>query len=164
MSGEIEYDDDWDLDADERQDNNVLRELRKQNKSKDRQIKELQEQLSGLSKNVRERSVKDVLTSRGLNPKISAFIPEGISSEEEVAAWVDEYGEVFGAAPQQQEEPSRGDDRPELHDLSKISDMQRSGQPFDSDPSQLAARISSASSPEELNKLLFGSAAGPQTF
>jgi len=164
MSGDIEYDDDWDLDADERQDNNVLRELRKQNKSKDKQIKELQEQLSGLSKNVRERSVKDVLTARGLNPKISAFIPEGISSEEEVTAWVDEYGDVFGATPAVQEESPAGDNRPELADLSRISETQRSGQPYDSDPAQLASRISSATSPEELNKLLFGSAAGPQTF
>ena len=164
MSGDIEYDDDWDLDADERQDNNVLRELRKQNKNKEKQIKELTEQLESLNKNVRERSVKEVLTARGLNPKISAFIPEGVSSEEEVAAWVDEYGEVFGATPVQQEASSAGDNRPELQDLTRISETQRSGQPYDSDPAQLAARIQGATSPEELNKLLFGNAAGPQTF
>jgi hypothetical protein len=157
-------DDDDDFESPSKGSTDVLKELRKANRAKERQLKELQDQLSSMQSSVRERSVKDVLESKGLNSKIAAFIPKDITSADDVAAWVDEYGDVFGATnavDSSEAESSPAQFNPELAALNRISQAQSSGQPFSSDPAQIAAQIASASSIEELNMLLFKNAAGP---
>lgn len=142
---------------------NALQQLRKANKAKDRQLKELTEQLQQMQKSLRERSVKDVLAAKGLPDKIAAFIPESATTSEEVEAWITEYGDVFGVQQQQAEQPATSQQSdPSLDALGRISQVQSTGQPFTNDPDQLSALINSAKSPEELNKLLFGTTAGPQ--
>lgn len=158
-----EYDwDDDDFSEDARGESNALREARKAYKAMKQQNKELLERVSAFEKSQREASVKSVLTAKGLNPKISAFIPEGITSAEDVEKWVDEYAEVFGAAPQSASDGgSEAAPNPELQALNRISQVQSSGQPYSGDPDQLAALIKGASNPEDLNKILFGNATGP---
>lgn len=159
----ISYDN-FDIDEDDASDqpSNPLKELRKQNRLKDKQLSELQARLDALTESARSQSVKDVLTSKGLNPKIAAFIPKDVTSVDEVAAWVDEYADAFAPIPSETESapaPSMFD--PNLAAMERIASVQSSGQPFTSDPTQIAAQIAAANSPEELNKLLFGSANGP---
>ena len=157
-------DDDDDFETPSKGGTDVLKELRKANRAKEKQLKELQDQLSQMQSSVRERSVKDVLESKGLNSKIAAFIPKEITSADDVAAWVDQYGDVFGAAPavdSSEAESSPAQFNPELAALNRIAQAQSSGQPFSSDPTQIAAQIASASSIEELNMLLFKNASGP---
>ena len=156
----MSYDDDDDFDFDD--ESNPLKALRKENRSKEKQIKELQEQLNELSKAQRERSLGDVLSSRGLNSKIARFIPENVTSEEEVASWLDEFGDVFGATPSQpagDQSPSESDES--LQSLAKIATTQSTGQAPTGDASQVAALIAGARTPEELNKVLFGNEFGP---
>lgn len=157
-----DYDDEFGGDA-RGSDNNVLRELRKQNRAKEKQIKELTERLTGLAQQARERSVKDVLAAKGLSPKIAKFIPEDMTSEEEVSAWVEENAEIFGgvSAPVESDGEAAG---PDLSGLTQISQMQSTGQPFDGDADQVAALIRSARTPEELNKVIFGSSQGPDAY
>lgn len=167
MSGN-EYDDFDDFDDEygdgsRDRDSNVVRSLRKENKTKDKQIKELTERLTSLAAQSRERSVKDVLAAKGLSPKISKFIPEDLTSEEEVSAWVEENGDIFGATPSAPEGDGDGL-RPDLSALTQISQVQATGQPFDGDSDQIASLIAAARSPEELNKIIFGSAKGPEAF
>jgi hypothetical protein len=157
-----DYEDEFGGDA-RGSDNNVLRELRKQNRAKEKQIKELTERLTGLAQQARERSVKDVLAAKGLSPKIAKFIPEDMTSEEEVSAWVEENAEIFGGAPSQPLDDS-GEAGPDLSGLTQISQIQATGQPFDGDSDQVAALIRSARSPEELNKVIFGTTSGPDAF
>lgn len=160
--------DDWDDDDDQDagQESNPLRDLRKANRAKERQIKELTERLEQMQKAVRERSVKDVLEARGLNPKIAKFIPESVVDADAVAAWVEENGDVFGGVPQQADTEVSGQQQesPELAALQRISQVQSSGAPFQNDPDQLASLIKNAATPEDLNKVLFGSTAGPNAF
>lgn len=155
------YDDD-DFDVEE---SNPLKALRKENRAKEKQIKELQEQLSSLSKANRERSLADVLSSRGLNSKIAKFIPEDVTSEEDVASWLDEFGDVFGATPAQSSNdgaPAEQDPNAEvLAALSKIANTQTTGQAPTGDQDQIAALIAGARTPEELNSVLFGNPNGP---
>jgi len=157
-----DYDDEFGGDA-RGSDNNVLRELRKQNRAKEKQIKELTERLTGLAQQARERSVKDVLAAKGLSPKIAKFIPEDMTSEEEVSAWVEENAEIFGGTPASVESDGEAAG-PDLSGLTQISQMQSTGQPFDGDADQVAALIRSARTPEELNKVIFGSSQGPDAF
>jgi hypothetical protein len=118
------------------------------------------EQLSSVQKSVRERSVKDVLAAKGLNEKISAFIPVEFTSTEEVSAWVEEYGDVFGVQASTSE-TERTNGSPDLSGLNRIAATQQSGQPFQNDPDQIAGLIAGARTPEDLNKILFGNSTGP---
>lgn len=157
-----EYDD-WDDDdsGDARSDD--IPELRKAYRKLQKQNKDLAEQLQGMSKSVRERSVKDVLQAKGLPVKIAAFIPESVSTSEEVDNWIAEYGDVFGVTVEgEQEQAAVKPPSPELEALSRISSTQQSGQPFTNDPDQIAGLIAAARTPEELNQILFGSTNGPQ--
>jgi len=53
----------------------VVGQLRKVNRSLEKRAKELEQELSGLKSQTRQRTVKDVLQAKGLNPKIAALIP-----------------------------------------------------------------------------------------
>lgn len=155
---------DWDDDDStaDAQESNAMRELRKAYKAAQKQNKELQEQLENIQGSLRERSVKDVLASKGLPEKIAAFIPKEATSAEEVESWLTEYGDVFGVKAQDSGEGQPQQTNPELAALARIASTQSTGQPFSNDPDQLAGLIANADSPEALNKLLFGNVTGPQ--
>jgi hypothetical protein len=174
-----QYDDNYwdeDEDVDSGQDSRQFKELRKADRSKAARIKELEEALTSMSKQVRDRSVKDVLQSRGLNPKIASFIPESVeNSEEAIAKWVDEYGDVFGAPPVAQEtaQAETGDIPgvttpamldPNIATMQANAQVASAGNPYAGDPGQLQSLIASASTAEELNTLLFGNPHGPSAF
>ena len=75
----------------------LVKQLRKANKQKEKELAELKAQFDGLSKANRERAIKDALASRGVNQKIAAFIPQDIDpTEESVSKWLGEYADVFG--------------------------------------------------------------------
>ena len=77
--------------------NDLVKQLRKASKQKDKELQELRSQFDGLSKAQRDRSIKDALASRGINPKIASFIPQDIDpTEESVSKWLEEYADVFG--------------------------------------------------------------------
>ena len=113
-----------------------------------------------MKNSLRERSVKDVLASKGLPEKISKFIPEDVTSAEEVEAWVSEYGDVFGVQAPSEEQPAAPS--PELQAINRIAATQQSGETYSGDPQQLDALIRAATTPEELNRVLFGNSMGPQ--
>jgi hypothetical protein len=159
---DFEFDDDDEYEADEPRGRNEVADLRKAYNALKRQNKELLEQFNTAQKSLRERSVKDVLASKGMNEKISAFIPADVTSPEDVAAWVDQYADVFGgAAPAPADEAATEPD-PNLVALSKIASAQQSGQTFSKDSDQIASLINGAQSIEELNMLLYGDKRGPQ--
>ena len=152
----------WDDDDIDTNDSNAMKELRKAYKKLQAEKKELAEQLEGMQSSLRERSVKDVIASKGLPEKVAALIPKDATTSEEVEAWIAEYGDVFGVQVEadEPEQPKQVD--PELAALNRISETQSGGQPFSNDPDQLASLISAADNPEALNKLLFGNEMGPQ--
>jgi len=97
MSNYEDDEDDFDTES-----NDVLGQLRKANKAKEKQLKEIQEELLSLRKDKRDRTISEVLTARGVNPKISAFIPQDIDlTEESLSSWLAEYGDVFGVSSNQ---------------------------------------------------------------
>jgi len=160
-----EYDNDWeDFDADERGGDNPIKALRKIEREQKATIKELQEQLSQMKATVRDRSVKDVLVSKGLNEKIAKFIPADLTAADEIESWVSENAEVFGVTVDSVPESTTGGESttdPDALASQRIASTQASGSTASGDPDQVAALIKAASSPEELNRLLFGSPDGP---
>ena len=91
-----DYEDDDDFDTNESS-NDLVKQLRKAAKQKDKELAELRSQFEGLSKAQRERSIKDALERRGVNQKIASFIPQDIDpTEESVSKWLEDYADVFG--------------------------------------------------------------------
>ena len=91
-----EYEDDDD-DFTNDSSNDLVKQLRKASKQKDKELQELRAQFENLSKGQRERAIKDVLASRGVNSKIASFIPQDIDpTEESLSKWLDDYADVFG--------------------------------------------------------------------
>jgi hypothetical protein len=91
-----EYEDDDD-DYTNDSSNDLVKQLRKASKQKDKELQELRSQFDNLSKGQRERAIKDLLASRGVNSKIASFIPQDIDpTEESLSKWLDDNGDVFG--------------------------------------------------------------------
>lgn len=92
-----EYEDDDDDVTTSDNGNDLVKQLRKAAKQKDKELAELRAQFDGISKAQRERNIKDVLESRGVNSKIAKFIPSDLDpTEESLSKWLDENGDVFG--------------------------------------------------------------------
>ena len=90
-------DEDEDTTQDLGQNNDLVKQLRKANKQKEKELAELKAQFDGVSKAQRERAIKDVLEARGVNKKVASFIPSDIDpTEESLSKWLTEYGDVFG--------------------------------------------------------------------
>ena len=95
-----DYEDD-DFDTPSNDGNDLVKQLRKATKQKDKELAELKAQYENLSKAQRERAIKDALASRGVNSKIASFIPQDIDpTEESVSKWLEDYADVFGVQTQ----------------------------------------------------------------
>jgi len=90
-----DYEDD-DLESND-SGNDLVKQLRKANKQKEKELAELKAQFENLSKAQRERAIKDALAARGVNTKIASFIPQDIDpTEESVSKWLESNADVFG--------------------------------------------------------------------
>jgi hypothetical protein len=142
------YDDEEDDDTT----TDVVGQLRKVNRALEKRAKELEQELSGLKTQTRQRTVKDVLQAKGLNPKIAAFIPQDIdSSEEEIIKWVNEYGDVFGIQTSSEEKPA--EKSPEVRAQARINNLISTGSAPDVDEDAFA-KIAGAKTREDLDILL----------
>ena len=96
-----EDEDDLDTDNEVQMDgSDLLKKLRKAKRNDEKRIKELTEQLEGLSKAQRERTVKEVLEKKGVNLKAQRLILKDLDdiTEESVNTWLDDNGDLFGLA------------------------------------------------------------------
>jgi hypothetical protein len=100
-----DYEDDDDFTEDSS--NDLVKQLRKASKQKDKELQELRSQFETLSKGQRERAIKDALAARGVNSKIASFIPQDIDpTEESVSKWLEDYADVFGIEVSQNQTPN----------------------------------------------------------
>jgi hypothetical protein len=100
-----DYEDDDDFTEDSS--NDLVKQLRKASKQKDKELQELRSQFETLSKGQRERAIKDALAARGVNSKIASFIPQDIDpTEESVSKWLEDYADVFGIEVSQTQTPN----------------------------------------------------------
>ena len=110
-------DDDLDTDVSETQmdGSDLLKKLRKAKRNDEKRIKELTEQLETLSKSQRERTVKEVLEKKGVNPKAVRLILKDIDdvSEESVNNWLEDNGDLFGLTSTQ--------DAPQASDMDRAA-------------------------------------------
>jgi TolA-binding protein len=105
MSNNYWDEDEDDLDTDTITGNesgsDLLKKLRKAKRADEKRIKELTEQLEGFSKVQRERTVKEILEQKGVNPKAARLVLKDLDevSEESVNNWLEDNGDLFGLTP-----------------------------------------------------------------
>ena len=153
MSNNDYEDDDFDFeDTSSNQNNDLVKQLRKAAKQKDKELQELRAQFEGVSKAQRERAIKDVLEARGVNKKISAFIPSDIDpTEESLSKWLDDYGDVFGI--QAQESNQNTVDPAQAAAYKKMNNAVESGLTPDAGD-DIMRKLMSANSKEELDEVI----------
>lgn len=90
-----EYDDD-DLDVENNDDSNLVKDLRKQLRAAKKASEEKDARLAELESRERKASVADVLKSRGARPEIVKFYTGEDTSADAVNAWLTDNAELFG--------------------------------------------------------------------
>jgi hypothetical protein len=146
-------DDDLDTDTDTQMDgSDLLKKLRKAKRADEKRIKELTEQLEGISKVQRERTVKEVLEKKGVNPKAVRLILKDIDdvSEESVNNWLEDNGDLFGLTPTEDAPAVSTTDRAALRQQDAVTQ----GATTPDRAENLEQRLNSAESAEEILSIL----------
>ena len=132
--------------------NDLVKQLRKANKQKEKELAELKSQFDGLSKAQRERAIKDTLEARGVNSKIAKFIPSDIDpTEESLSKWLDDNGDVFGF--QTTESNQNTVDPAQAAAYKRMNNVSEQGQTPDSSD-DIMRKLMSANSKEELDEVI----------
>jgi hypothetical protein len=130
----------------------LLKKLRKAKRADEKRIKELTEQLEGLTKTQRERLVKEVLEKKGVNQKAARLVLKDLDdvNEESVSHWLDDNADLFGIKVQQQEAPV------DTQDLARLrqQDILTQGAVTPDRGLDIEQRLSQAGSAEELLSIL----------
>ena len=148
-----EEDDDLDTETQVGDGSNLLKQLRKAKRADEKRIKELTEQLETLSKGQRERTVKEVLEKKGVNPKAVRLILKDLDevNEESVNNWLEDNGDLFGIQQSQE--------APESSDINKAAlrqqDIVTQGALTPDRAEDMSMRIDQAQNSEELINLIF---------
>jgi hypothetical protein len=134
-------------------DTDLVKKLRKALKVEQRRSKDLESSLGELTKSQRERVLKDVFASRGVNPKVAAFIPNDLdASEEAISTWLEQNADVFGV----QLLPRQEIDSKDVASLRQMDNV-TTGALSPDKAEDMSIRIQSAESAEEILNLIYGS-------
>jgi hypothetical protein len=146
-----DYEDEDDFTTDPS--NDLVKQLRKASKQKDKELQELRSQFESLTKAQRERAIKDTLASRGVNQKIAAFIPQDIDpTEESVSKWLSEYADVFGFEAQS-ESQTPSVDPAQANQYKRLTQAADAG--FTPDyGADVMSKLLNAQTPEELDDII----------
>jgi len=134
-------------------DTDLVKKLRKALKVEQRRNKELESSLGELSKSQRERVLKDVFASRGVNPKVAAFIPNDLdASEEAISSWLEQNADVFGV----QLQPKKEIDSKDVASLRQMDNV-TTGALSPDKAEDMSIKIQSAQSADDILNLIYGS-------
>ena len=132
--------------------NDLVKQLRKATKQKDKELAELRAQFENVSKAQRERNIKDVLESRGVNSKIAKFIPSDLDpTEESLSKWLDDNGDVFGFQATESNQPVV--DPATAAAYKRMNNVTEQGLTPDSHD-DIMRKLMSANSKEELDEVI----------
>lgn len=148
------YEDDFDDEGG----NNLVKDLRRQLKALQKERDELREQFTETQKQIKTRSVQEVLASKGANPKLAKFaLADGVDDEAGAEKWLAENGELFGFRPAS--EPSVDD--ADVAAMQAVQNATATGGVTNSRLAQQEQQLNEAQTPEEwiaaVNALKYGS-------
>ena len=155
-TNQYEEDDFDDLDAQDagqpQTNDRLVRDLRKQIKERDRQLKDINDKFESLSKIEKERVVKSVLDAKGVNQKAARLIMKDLDdvNDESVNRWLDDNGDLFGLVKEQVQDPQQQLDRAALRQQDIVTQNAMTPTP-DTD---VLERLNNATSAEEIIKMI----------
>lgn len=151
MSNNNEWlDDDIDIDDEYSDSSDLVKKLRRAARANEKRAKELEAELNTLRTEQRTNVVKSVLESRGVRPSIAKYIPNEVSTADDIDAWLRENAEDFGFTLGQ---PKQEADLATLRQIDAVTANAVSPAGLD----DLMLRINQAESAEEIEQLIFGS-------
>jgi molybdopterin biosynthesis enzyme MoaB len=149
LMSNYDYEDDEEFTTDS---NDLVKQLRKQLKAKDKEMAEFKSQFENLSKAQRERAVKDVLEARGVNGKVAKFIPQDLDpTEESLSKWLEDNSDVFGFQVEDKQTPAV--DPATANAYKKMNNAVDQGLTPDSSD-DIMRKLLSANSREELDEVI----------
>lgn len=135
------YDEDFDDDAQ----TPTMKDLRKQIKALQKERDDAVASAAALQSSVKQRTVQEVLTSKGANPKLAKFaLADGVEDEAAAEKWLAENGELFGYQPKADPEID-GDD---LAAAQAVQDATSTGGVTNSRVAQQSKVLDDAETPE----------------
>lgn len=151
MSNNEWLDDEDYLEEDTHQsDSDLVKKLRKAAKINEKRAKELEAELVGLRTEQRKNVIKSVLESKGVRTSIAKYIPEDVTSAEDIDAWLASNAEDFGLSLSQ---PKQEVDLAALRQIDAVTANATSPAGID----DMMLRLNQAESAEEIERLIFGS-------
>ena len=139
-----EYDEYDDLDASE-----LPKKLRAKIKELQKENDELNARFNEINAENRKRTLSEALGAKGYNPKIAAFIPAEVESQEGLHEWLEEYGDVFGG------QQAAAAVEPQNAAAVRQMDAAESGAPSNTPvPADIMSQIDNAENMEELMRVL----------
>lgn len=151
MSNNNEWlDDDIDIDDEYSDSSDLVKKLRRAARVNEKRAKELEAELNTLRTEQRTNVVKSVLESRGVRPSIAKYIPNEVSTADDIDAWLRENAEDFGFTLGQ---PKQEADLATLRQIDAVTTNAVSPAGVD----DLMLRLNQAESAEEIERLIFGS-------
>ena len=151
LMSNYDYEDDDD-DNTTVESNDLVKQLRKAAKQKDKELAELRSQFDTLNKQSRERAIKDVLEARGVNGKVAKFIPQDLDpTEESLSKWLEDNADVFGFQVQDKSQPAV--DPAQAAAYKKMNQAVDQGLTPDS-TDDIMRKLLSANSREELDEVI----------
>ena len=143
-------DDEEDVTPSQQSESDLLRQLRKELKTKSKMLSEMEGQLSSIKTEQRQNVIKSVLESKGVSPKIAKFIPADIdASSEAVDIWITDNADVFGLTVQ-----TPADVKPDLDTLRQIDAVTANAESPDG-LDDMYLRLQNAESAEEITNMIF---------
>ena len=152
-----EDDEDFELEDDEpvvqTQGNDLVKQLRKADRMKEKRIKEMEAELQTLRSAQRDLSVSKVLELEGNDPKISKFIPADVQDADAVRAWLTDNAEIFGYRPEQNQQAQQNtQDWEAMQNMDSVTDGALSPNQLDTEYQLL----NQAQSRDDLMRLIMG--------
>ena len=151
MANQYEDEED-DLDVEQEVQSDGPANLRKALKRAEREKKELSEQLAQIQSDLRSRSVKEVLATKGVPDKVAKFIPGDVSTPEQIDSWLAENADVFGFAPAGESAPTDPEKAANQASYQRINAATQNASAPTRDV-DLMAKVVGAKSIEDLNAL-----------
>jgi hypothetical protein len=145
------YDDDDDFGTED-DSTDLVKKLRRAARVNEKRAKELEAELQTLRSEQRKSTVKSVLESRGVRPSIAKYIPEDVTSAEDIDAWLADNAEDFGIVVQN-DEPNNEVTLRQLRQMDSVTAGAQSPAGMD----DMMLRLNQAQSAEEIENLIFGS-------
>jgi len=168
--------DDDDLDDDDSGDgSNLVKQLRKQLRAKDKELVKITSAVKKMADASRKSTLSDLLKAKGVNEKAAVFIPKDVeATEEAISAWIDEYKDVLNLTPNPDEEGSdnegsgseSGEQIPthlqsaEVDGMRQISNAGNGAKPTGNQQELLRELQSSNLTPERLTELIHAAGGG----